>query len=135
MPLHTEAEASRPARAGRVAAVTPIVLAVLLMAAGSAGARQKTDLSGLDLEVRPGDVGLPPYRPLAERLLPPEKRSTPDPYRLPGLVDEPDRLQRTEIPNQRHGQGGSDTGDGGILEELIENRTIPLFRVRMQPPF
>jgi hypothetical protein len=135
MPLHTEAAALRPARAGRGAVVTPIVLVTLLLAAAPAGARQKPDLSGLDLGVRPGDVGLPPYRPLAERLLPPERQPGPKAYAVPDLVDEPDRVQRSEIPNQRHGQGGGDTGDGGILQDLIEDHTIPLFRLKMRPPF
>ena len=48
------------------------------------------------------------------------------------MVEEVDRVGRGEIPG-RLSAGSS--GDGGVLEDLLEDNTIPLFRVRVKPPF
>jgi hypothetical protein len=48
-----------------------------------------------------------------------------------GVVEEVDRVGRGEIPS-RLSAGSS--GDGGVLEDLLEDKTIPLFRVRVKPP-
>jgi hypothetical protein len=46
-------------------------------------------------------------------------------------TEEVDRVGRGEIPS-RLSAGSS--GDGGVLEDLLEDKTIPLFRVRVKPP-
>ena len=47
------------------------------------------------------------------------------------MVEEVDRVGRGEIPSRL----SAGSGGGGVLEELLEDNTIPLFRVRMKPPF
>jgi hypothetical protein len=99
-------------------------------AAAPAAARPQPNLAELDLRVRPADVAAPKRPKLAEPLAPaspPPTSATPS-----DVVEEVDRVGRGEIPS-RLSAGSS--GDGGVLEELLEDNTIPLFRVRMKPPF
>jgi hypothetical protein len=105
-----------------------------LLAPAVAEARQTTERAAIDLKVRPGDL----RRSAAPRPLPSigaapvSEASQVDP-RNP--VEETDRVQRVGTPNQRHGGNGIQLGGGGILQELLEDRTIPLFRVTVEPPF
>ena len=49
-----------------------------------------------------------------------------------------DQAQRAEPPKRRlPGSGPLDsvTGNQGVLKDLLENKTIPLFRVTVEPPF
>ena len=95
-----------------------------------AAARPQPDLAELDLRVRPADVAAPKRPKLAEPLAP--VSAPPASAMRPDVVEEVDRVGRGEIPSRL--SGGS-SGDGGVLEELLEDNTIPLFRVRMKPPF
>jgi hypothetical protein len=98
--------------------------------AAPAAARPQPNLAELDLKVRPADVAAPKRPKLAEPVAPvsaPPASAVP-----PDVVEEVDRVGRGEIPS-RLSAGSS--GDGGVLEELLEDNTIPLFRVRMKPPF
>jgi hypothetical protein len=98
--------------------------------AAPAAARPQPDLAELDLKVRPADVATPKRPNLAEPLAP---LPAPIPATTPSdVVEEVDRVGRGEIPS-RLSAGSS--GEGGVLEDLLEDNTIPLFRVRMKPPF
>jgi hypothetical protein len=87
----------------------------------------------LDLRVQPGDVAPPPPPLLPDAPVPPAlgRQSVPE------IVSEVDQVQRVETPQKREGRGplGSLSSDEGVLKELLENKTIPLFRVRVTPPF
>jgi hypothetical protein len=50
-------------------------------------------------------------------------------------VAEIDQVRRTEIPDRRRAQSGLEFGDSNLIQELLENKTIPLFRVTVEPPF
>lgn len=127
------------------AAVVPLArLAAAALLVGSAlafrplvpiaEAKPDPRLAGLDLRVRPGDVGpgAGPPLPDASALAPPPAA----PFDTPEAVAEADRVPRAEIANRRRGGNGPPIGgDGGLLQELLENKTIPLFRVTVQPPF
>ena len=63
--------------------------------------------------------------PLAPASPPPTSATRSD------VVEEVDRVGRGEIPSRL----SAGSGGGGVLEELLEDNTIPLFRVRMKPPF
>jgi hypothetical protein len=115
-------------------------VAALLVACGTiplalpASARSAPDLSGLDLRLTPSDVA--PATP--PRI--PEGRVAPRMHdqSVPEIVGEVDRVKQTETPNRRvagTGPLGDLSIDEGVLEELLENKTIPLFRVRVAPPF
>ena len=53
-------------------------------------------------------------------------------------VEEVDKVERNPTPNRGPSLLGplGDLGgeEGGVLQELLENKTIPLFRVRMKSP-
>ena len=54
------------------------------------------------------------------------------------MVGEVDRVTEPETPNRpAAGTGplGELVGEDGLLKELLENKTIPLFRIRVEPPF
>jgi hypothetical protein len=128
---HAEARPSR--RFGRrPSAAWACALMALSWAAfaAPAAARPQPDLAELDLEVRPADVAAPKRPKLAEPAAP--VSAPPASAIAPNIVEEVDRVGRGEIPS-RLSAGSS--GDGGALEELLEDNTIPLFRVRMKPPF
>lgn len=104
------------------------------LAAVPALARPAADLSELDLRLKPADVA-PPPAPLQPR------EPTDPPTRaqsLPEVVSEVDQVRQSPTPNRRApGTGPLDDlgGNDGLLQELLENKTIPLFRVRVAPPF
>ena len=86
----------------------------------------------MDLAVRPADVRLKPpvvvFEPAFEE---PE---------VPGVgpanpVAEIDQVDRTEIPDRRRAKSGLEIGDSDLLQELLEDKTIPIFRVTVEPPF
>ena len=90
-------------------------------------------MADLDLRLRPGDVVLPPEAPAIEPAVP-----APSAQSVPEVVGEVDRVTEPETPNrQAAGTGplGELVGEDGLLKELLENKTIPLFRVRVEPPF
>ena len=98
--------------------------------AAPAAARSQPDLAELHLRIRPADVAAPKRPKLAEPL---EPLSAPPASAVPpDVVEEVDRVGRGEIPSRLSAGSG---GDGGVLQELLEDNTIPLFRVRMKPPF
>jgi hypothetical protein len=97
-------------------------------------ARQQRNLAGLDLKVRPGDVAAGPAA-AASVLGEPAARVAASPFDTPEAVAEADRVPRAEIPNRRRGSDGNSFADSGVLQDLLENKTIPLFRVTVEPPF
>lgn len=102
--------------------------------AGPAGATQAQRLSGLDLRLDPKDVAPPEAGPLPGA---PED-ADPQKQNLPEIVGEIDQVQRSAVPQKRMpGAGPLDnlSGSQGMLKELLENKTIPLFRVTVPPPF
>jgi hypothetical protein len=87
----------------------------------------------LDLEVRPGDVAVPKRPPFVSPAPVQDAGGSGTPV-LPEIAGEVDRVERREIPNGPRGTPlGSEAADG-FLEELIEGKTIPLFRVTVKPP-
>ena len=105
-----------------------------VLAPAGAMAKPAANLAGLDLRLEPSDVA-PTPGPLV-----PEGPVTPQMHAQSTweIVGEVDRVQKTETPNRRDaGSGplGSLTAEEGLLEELLENKTIPLFRIRVAPPF
>jgi hypothetical protein len=97
--------------------------------AAPAAARPQPELAELDLRVRPTDVPAPKRPKLAEPLAPAPASTSAT---RSDVVEEVDRVGRGEIPSRLSAGSG---GDGGVLEELLEDNTIPLFRVRVKPPF
>jgi hypothetical protein len=120
---------------GAPRSLAPVLAAVLLATpAMPAAARQSFDMRELDLEVRPGDVAAPKRPPFANPLPAQDPAGSSTPV-LPEITGEVDRVERHEIPNGPRGTPlGSEAADG-FLEELIEGKTIPLFRVTVKPPF
>ncbi len=108
----------------------------LLVAGGTlpASARSAPKLSTLDLQLRPRDVAPPELLESGIGDAPVSAGS----QNLPEVVGEVDQVQRAEPP-KRHLSGwgplDSVTGDQGVLKDLLENKTIPLFRVTVEPPF
>lgn len=116
--------------------LAPRVLAMIVAIwAGQAVARSAPDLEQLDLTVRPSDVAAPPRAVLAEPL-PPFAAAPADAPENP--VDEIDKVGRNPTPNRGPTAlgplGGIGGEEGGVLQELLEKKTIPLFRVRMRSP-
>ena len=106
----------------------------LSMAALPAAATSKPNLAGLNLQLNPTDVAPTPPPLITEARVPPKmhEQSTSE------IVGDVDQVKQTETPNRRapgSGPLGSLTADDGVLKELLENKTIPLFRVRVAPPF
>jgi hypothetical protein len=90
-------------------------------------------LSGLDLRLKPTDVAPPP---------PPPYRSVTGAPSTEELATDAagtlDQAPQTQTPNRRRaGSGSLDTfaGDDELLKQLLEDKTIPLFRIRVEPPF
>lgn len=106
-----------------------LALGVALLPPQAAAARQKADAASLDLRLRPGDLRLPP--------LPSPRRPSGEepPLDQPRSAAETDRVERALIPQRHRGGELFLVGDGGFLEELLEDSTIPLFRVTVEPPF
>ena len=102
--------------------------------AGPAGATQAQRLSSLDLRLGPSDVAPPEAAPLPSA---PEDADLQH-QNLPEIVGETDQVQRSSVPQKRMPGAGpfeSLSGSQGMLKELLENKTIPLFRVSVPPPF
>jgi hypothetical protein len=105
----------------------------LLTGPAVAVAKPASGLSGLDLRLSPNDVA-PPQ--------PPVLPGSPEPSALhrqniPEIVGEIDQVQRSDAPQKRTVTGPLESlsGNQSVLKELLENRTIPLFRVSVPPPF
>lgn len=113
----------------------PLLIAcATAVVATAAHGRSAPDLSELDLQLKPADVA-PPPQPL-------QPREPTDPrtrgQSLPEVVSEVDQVRQNPTPNRRtSGTGPLDDlgGSDGLIQELLENKTIPLFRVRVAPPF
>ena len=108
-----------PHRARRplLAAALMCAAGLVLAAAPVAQARSAASQPSLDLRLQPSDVRA---------------------QNVPETVGEIDRVKPNVTPNRRDpGSGplGNLGGDGSMLQELLENKTIPLFRVRVTPPF
>lgn len=100
----------------------------------SAAASPTVDLSQLDLRLDPADIAPAPPPLLPQGPLPPRMHG----QSVPEIVGDVDQVRQAATPNRRAagtGPLGSLTADEGVLKELLENKTIPLFRVRMAPPF
>ncbi len=99
-------------------------------------ARPQRDLARVDLRIRPGDLKPAPE---ARRPLVPFAASAPagqPVYALSDRVEANDRVRDSEIPDRRREQNLLGIGSkGSLLEALLENQTIPLFRVTVEPPF
>lgn len=101
-------------------------------------ARPERGLSRVDLSVRPGDLKLPPTpKPMAPLVSTEPATAAGEPvYALSDQVEATDRVRRGEIPDRRRLQNGLGIGpDSGLLAELLEDQTIPLFWVTVEPPF
>ena len=115
-------------RMRRVVGLTAGVLA--LVAAASAHAVPKA--GGLDLQLNSADVTpapAPPFRSIT---------SGPTDETADASVGAIDQAPVTASPNRRKpgtGSLNSLAGDDTLLKELLEDKTIPLFRVRMESPF
>ena len=127
------ADIGRP-NLGLVLASSVLTMIVVIWAL-PAVARSAPDLGQLDLTVRPADVAAPPRSILAEPL-PPLAHPPAGPMANP--VDEIDKVEPNPTPNRGPSLlgplGGLGGEEGGVLQELLENKTIPLFRVRMKSP-
>lgn len=122
--------------------ITPVGLARLAGAAlfvvplviEPADARPQPKPTRLDLSVRPADL-----RPMPATSLPvldePEGAVEASMLAPTDPVTEIDQVRRTEIPDRRRAQSGLEFGDSNLIQELLENKTIPLFRVTVEPPF
>jgi len=112
-------------------AVAAVAVCLALIAAEPGSAAQ--DLSDLDLRLKPADVAPPPP--------PPYRSVTGAPSADELAADGADMLDRgpqIQTPNRRKAGGGAlDTfaGDDELLKRLLEDKTIPLFRIRVEPPF
>jgi hypothetical protein len=115
----------------------------LVLTAGASTARDMPQRKALDLRLRASDVKPTPPRPV------PEMASQEEP--LPAWIafvfgaDRPeldeyslemqDRMARGPIPNQARESSGEDgIGSSSFLKDLLDNQTIPLFRVTVDPP-
>jgi hypothetical protein len=99
-----------------------------------AGATSASQPAKLDLRLTPTDIApaAPPRLPQAT--VAPRMHD----QGVPEIVGEVDRVKQTETPNRRLAGTGplGDLAIGeGMLQELLENKTIPLFRIRVAPPF
>jgi hypothetical protein len=87
----------------------------------------------MDLRLKPGDVAPappPPYRSVTGA--PPVEELAMD------VTGTRDQGPQVETPNRRKaGAGSLDSlaGDDEFLKQLLEDKTIPLFRIRVEPPF
>lgn len=114
------------------ATMLPCCAFLLLAAPSQTQARPSPLPPNLDLRVQPGDV-----QPDTDDL-PIGVQGVNDvggPFATPEAMAEADRMQRTEIPNRRRGPGAVQPGEGNFLQDLLQNKTIPLFRVTVEPPF
>lgn len=108
-------------------------IAVCLAATASEPSAAAQELPGLDLRLKPGDVAPPP---------PPPYRSVTGAPSTEELATDGvatlDQGPQTQTPNRRKaGTGSLETlaGNDELLKELLEDKTIPLFRFRVESPF
>lgn len=124
---------------GRRIRLLPLLLVgVVLVQAlpAEAAKRPEAALEGMDLRIRPGDLRVPAVPLLLRPLATQASELLPFELELPSVVEATDQVERTSIPNRRRGDDGAPvSGEGGILEDLLENNTIPLFRLTVEPPF
>jgi hypothetical protein len=121
-----------PAGLARLAGVAALFVIPVMIE--PANARPQPKPARLDLSVRPGDLRSMPAASLPvlgepERAVEASMLAPTDP------VAEIDQVRRTEIPDRRRAQSGLEFGDSNLIQELLENKTIPLFRVTVEPPF
>lgn len=120
-----------PAGLARLAGAALLVIPLVIE---PAVARPQPKPARLDLSVRPGDVLPMPAASLP--MLDEPKRAVEASMLAPtDPVGEIDQVRRTEIPDRRRAQSGLEFGDSNLIQELLENKTIPLFRVTVEPPF
>ena len=114
----------------------------LVLTAGASTARDMPQRKALDLRLRASDVKPTPPRPV------PEMASQEEPLpawiafvfgtdrpELDDSVEMQDRVARGPIPNQaRESSGEDEIGTSNFLKDLLDNQTIPLFRVTVDPP-
>jgi hypothetical protein len=103
----------------------------LLTGGTQASARTPPAIDQLDLRVHPADVTPPP--PPLDAQLPPVPEAAPGADDPPDPVEEVDKVAPRPIPNRQLGQTtrlGEFAGqEGGVLQDFLERKTIPLFRV------
>jgi hypothetical protein len=120
-----------PAGLARLAGAALLIIPAMIE---PVDARPQPKPARMDLSVRPGDL-----RPMPSASLPvldEPKRSVEASMLAPNdPVAEIDQVRRTEIPDRRRAQSGLEFGDSNLIQELLENKTIPLFRVTVEPPF
>lgn len=111
------------------------VLALVVVPAAASDARSKHDLTRVDLRVWPGDFKLAPVsRPLVPFVATAADEQAV--FALSDRVEASDRVRDSEIPDRRREQNLLGIGaKGGLIEELLENQTIPLFWFTVEPPF
>jgi hypothetical protein len=110
------------------------VALVLSIGSASVSARSGPNLSDLDLSLEPTDVAPPQSSPTAElgSIRGRSAQTTSE------IVGEVDRAKSNPTPTRMApdlGPLSSLAGDEGLLKELLEDKTIPLFRIRVEPPF
>ena len=111
-------------------------VALGLVVAMPVAARTSQQLDQLDLTIRPSDVSVPVPPP--EASLPADSSVGADIGVVPpSQVDEIDKVAPNRIPNRQIAPAtriGELTGQEGgtLLEEFLEKKTIPLFRVNSQ---
>jgi hypothetical protein len=114
--------------------VLATALSLSLAMAVPLAARPQPKPQRMDLAVRPADVRLKPPVVVLEPLSALEEPEVPG-VALADPVAEIDQVERTEIPDRRRAKSGLQLGDNGLLQELLEDKTIPIFRVTVEPPF
>jgi hypothetical protein len=129
------ASASLGRAAAGLASALWVIAALWAIAAEPAFARS-APIDQLDLTVRPTDLAAPQHPVPA---LPPLTDALANVTEPVNPVDEVDKVRPTVTPNRRPSAlgplGGLAGEQGGVLQELLEDKTIPLFRVRMESPF
>lgn len=121
-----------PASLGWRVSVAALALLVATLAL-SAQAKTAPKLSALDLQLKPADIAPPPAS--TPKVVADDAGSA---QTVTSVVRDVDQARERATPNrQAAGTGplGKLTADDGFFKELLENKTIPLFRVRMAPPF
>lgn len=123
-----------PRVAAELWSIRPIagLVAVALLPAIAGDAYAASELRGLDLRLNPADVrpaAPPPYRSVA--------KADSDVQAETDSVAMLDQGPITKAPNRR--KAGTSSleslaGDEDLLKELLENKTIPLFRLTVEAP-
>lgn len=103
------------------------------LAVEPASSREASAHAPLDLKLRPGDVApAAGHEAVRSRQDVPAMGEDRRPWAY--AVESVDQVERQEIPNQpRLAEGELEVGGSDFLKDLLENRTIPLFRFTLQP--